>query len=129
MPSIKDASFKMQDELFTNINENITVYFHQSCVSLYTSKTHKTSVKQKLLFVISRASTNKRTDVKTFDFKTNCFYYGQECLEIDPNIQTDGGDILLLEQLKDQRNHPYNKQFKKSVTSGKMMFQKKYGYD
>lgn len=85
--SIKEASFKKQDGLFTNINQNITVYFHKSCVSKYTRKTHIKRPSNRNYYSSSAETLQKRlkrSDVKTFDFKTNCFYCGEECLVVDP---------------------------------------------
>ena len=81
----KDNTVKARLE--ENKAKNVNSYFHRTCISSYTSKTHIKSDKEAKKRALEADEENngekraRRSDTGTFNFKKDCIFCGYPCLE------------------------------------------------
>ena len=90
---IVNASKQREDDLLAQLpiidsyDDNCHLYCHRNCVSTYTSKNHiDQHLNQKRKSTVPEEKTSKHTrssSDKSFLFKQDCLFCGEECLERD----------------------------------------------
>lgn len=91
--SIISASKLRNDDIYESLeqrftaNPNLVLHCHRTCVSTYTSKTHINRALKRTLPKEDFSLQNKRvlrSESDYFNFRRNCFFCGDECIDRDP---------------------------------------------
>ena len=93
LAKIKDSSCKQWDGFFETICNTSMIRYHQNCYATYTSNEkikrflRKKKLPSKTSDIVSPSAKRLRSSFSSFDFRSACFFCGDECHVTNPDTK------------------------------------------